>query len=61
MLLPDHERLSIVRQCQLLGVNRSSVYYRRLALEKPEDLLLMDLIDKQYLQTPFYGSRKMVV
>ena len=61
MLSPDHERLSIVRQCQLLGINRSSIYYRRVALDTAEDLILLDLIDRQYLQTPFYGSRKMVV
>ena len=50
--------LSLVRQCQLLGLSRSSVYYQPVAAS-PENLQLMALIDRQYLATPFYGSRKM--
>ena len=53
-----HRRLSIVRQCQLLGVSRSSVYYRAKGTS-PQDLTLMREIDRQYLETPFYGSRRM--
>ena len=53
-----HPKLPIVRQCALLGVTRSSIYYRpRMASE--EDLFLMGEIDRQYLETPFYGSRRM--
>jgi putative transposase len=59
MLKPKHPRLSLSRQCQLLGVSRSSAYYKPKPL-KPEDLELMRLIDEQYLKTPFYGSRSMV-
>jgi len=44
----------------LLGVARSSVYYEA-APVSGEDLELMRLIDRQYLETPFYGSRRMVV
>ena len=51
-------RLSIVRQCRLLELSRSSVYYRP-APVSAEDLRLMLLIDRQYLKTPFYGSRRM--
>lgn len=54
----DHEKLSVVRQCALLDVNRSSVYYRGKEAD-PYDLRLMALIDRQYLKTPFYGSRRM--
>ena len=51
-------RLSVVRQCQLLGVSRSSFYYRAKGTS-PQDLSLMREIDRQYLETPFYGSRRM--
>ena len=44
----------------LLGVTRSSIYYRSKAASE-EDLFLMGKIDRQYLETPFYGSRRMKV
>ena len=53
-----HPSLSIVRQCGLLGVSRSGLYYQP-AVVSEEDLILMKLIDRQYLITPFYGARKM--
>jgi putative transposase len=46
------------RQCEILGVNRSGLYYEP-AVETPADLRLMRRIDEQYLKTPFYGSRRM--
>ena len=55
-----HPALSTVRQCTLLGISRSSLYYRRKGTS-PEDLAVMKLIDQQYLATPFYGSRRMTV
>ncbi len=55
---PNHPHLSIRRQCELLGLNRSS-YYLLPATESEENLRLMRLIDQQFLKTPFYGSRKM--
>ena len=54
----EHPSLSIVRQCALLGVSRSSLYYRPRAISA-EDLSLMGEMDRQYLETPFYGSRRM--
>ncbi len=54
----EHPKLSIVRQCSLLGVSRSSLYYRPRAASG-EDLSLMGEIDRQYLETPFYGARRM--
>ena len=54
----EHPFLSLVRQCALLGVSRSSVYYRPRAASE-QDLSLMGEIDRQYLETPFYGSRRM--
>jgi len=55
---PDHAGLSVRRQCELLGLNRSSWYYEARG-ESAENLALMRRIDEQYLATPFYGSRKM--
>ena len=56
----QHPALSTVRQCALLGISRSSVYYRPRATSQ-EDLAVMKQIDQQYLATPFYGSRRMTV
>src|SRR5207247_4179482 len=53
-----HPELSVRRQCELLGLNRSSLYYEP-ASETPENLRLMRLIDEQYTACPFYGSRRM--
>jgi putative transposase len=50
--------ISVARQCELLGVNRSSYYYTP-ALEGSLNLELMRLIDIQYTRTPFYGVRKL--
>ena len=47
-----HRHLSIVRQCQLMGVSRSSLYYRPKETP-PGDLSLMQAMDRQYLETPF--------
>jgi putative transposase len=54
----DHPELSVVRQCALLDLSRSSVYYRPTEVAA-SDLELMALMDRQYLLTPFYGSRRM--
>lgn len=48
------------RQCELLGLARSTAYYEP-ACESEENLFLMRRIDEQYLRTPFYGSRRMAV
>jgi len=56
----DQTELSIRRQCELLGLSRSTLYYRGVG-ESEENLRLMRLIDQQYLRTPFYGSRRMKV
>ena len=58
MVDPTEPNLSIAKQCRLLGINRSSFYYRPKAV-KAEDLELMRLIDEQYLKTPTWGSRSM--
>ncbi len=52
-----HPSLSVVRQCRLLDISRSSLYYQPKGISE-EDITLMKLIDRQYLATPFYGTRK---
>jgi putative transposase len=54
----DHPRLSITRQCELLSIARSS-FYRTPCGESETNLVLMRLIDEQFLETPWYGSRQM--
>ena len=56
----EHPSLPIVGQCALLGVSRSSIYYHPKGASE-EDLSPMREIDRQYLATPFYGSRRMKV
>jgi len=56
----EHRTLSTVRQCTLLGISRSSVYYRPRGPSR-QDLAVIKRIDQQYLVTPFYGSRRMTV
>jgi len=58
LVSPDDPGLSIARQCELIGLNRST-YYLPPAAESEENLRLMRLIDEQYLRAPFYGSRRM--
>ena len=50
--------LSVARQCKLLDISRSGLYYQPVGVSD-EDLSLMKLIDRQYMVTPFYGTRKM--
>ena len=52
--------LSLRRQCVLLGLNRAALYYRPVKVGAAA-LELMALLDRQYLRTPFYGSRRMTV
>ena len=52
------EGLSVTRQCELLGLARSSLYHKPCG-ESPENLKLMRRIDQQYLETPMYGVRRM--
>ena len=53
-----HQGLSIARQCDLLGISRSSFYYEAKG-DNPLNLKLMRMIDEQFLETPWYGSRQM--
>ena len=48
-----------MRQCELLGISRSNLYYQPVG-PSDEELAILRLMDEQYLKTPFYGSRRMV-
>ena len=54
----DHPKLSVRRQCNLLSLSRSGLYYHPVK-ESAENLRFMEIIDKQFLETPWYGSRQM--
>ena len=58
MIERNHPTLSIGAQCRLLSISRSSFYYEPQG-ETEMNLALMRLIDKQFLETPFYGVRQM--
>ena len=58
MIEPTHRSISIARQCELLGLARSSFYYEPKP-ESEQNLKLMQMLDKQFTATPFYGVRRM--
>lgn len=58
MIELHHPEISVRRQCELIGLNRSTLYYTP-ATESPLNLHLMRLIDEQYTRTPFYGWPRM--
>lgn len=58
MIVRGHRLVSMRRQCELLRVNRSTVYYES-RLDDSDAVRLMRLIDEQHLKTPFFGSRQM--
>jgi len=58
LIEPHHPSLSIARQCELIGLARSSDYWSPVPAPK-SDLTLMRLIDECYMRMPFFGSRQM--
>lgn len=57
-LEPGNEGISLRRQCELLGINRSNFYYEPVGPD--EDMVkLMNIVDKEYTDYPMYGSRRM--
>ena len=60
MVTRPHPGLSLSRQCRLLSIGRSSLYYTPKG-ESAESLALMRRIDELFLKHPFYGARQMGV
>ena len=58
MIEPGHPSLSVVQQCELVSISRSGFYDQPVG-ETELPLALMRLIDAQFLETPWYGSRQM--
>ena len=58
MIELGHPDFSIRRQCELVGLSRSTFYYEP-ASETEFNLHLMRLVDAEYLKRPFYGWRRM--
>ena len=58
MIEPLNSLIPVYRQCELIGLPRSSYYYEA-RKESEYNLLLMSLIDEEYSRTPFYGTRRM--
>lgn len=59
MVEPEHN-LSVVKQCGLLEVTRSGLYYKPVP-ESRENLAIMRWMDEQYMNTPFYGVERLLV
>jgi putative transposase len=59
LLEPEHPDLSMRKQCTLMGVARSNLYYQAVP-EKPEDLQIKRIMDELYLVDPCLGTRKIV-
>lgn len=58
MIDPHHETLPVARQCALIGLARSTLYYKPIN-DNADDLVLKELIDRAFLDHPTYGSRRM--
>lgn len=57
MIDPDHNRLSIRRQCELVSISRAS-FYRQPAGESAENLELMRIIDEAFMERPGMGRAR---
>lgn len=57
-MISKQDNYSLREQCLLLGINRSTLYYKPTEI-RPIDRALMDLLDEQYTKTPFYGVLRM--
>ena len=58
MVEKDSKEMSISRQCEVLDIHKSALYYTPIP-EKEENLKMIELLDKQYFETPFYGALRL--
>lgn len=54
-----NEQLSIKKQCDLLGLNRSSYYTKPIGLQ-PQELQILNRMDEIFTDHPYYGNRRMM-
>ena len=61
MVERDNKTIAVARQCELLGLSRSSYYYSSSRDDEDDEynLELMRLLDEQYTKVPFYGVRRL--
>ena len=59
LVQPRTSKISIRKQCELLSVNRSRVYYKPVA-EKPENIEMMNIMDRHLTKHPTEGVKSMV-
>ena len=59
-MIASGSELSVARQAKLLGVSRSSIYYRPRP-ESGEELDLLKRLDELFTENPMYGSRRLQV
>ena len=59
MIARDDPTVSVSRQCSLLSVHRSGLYYK-FCEESSENLAILRILDEQYFQTPFYGVERLL-
>ena len=60
MITHENKDISITRQCELVGLNRSS-YYKSASSENSQNQVIMSKIEEIYTKHPYYGSRRIVV
>jgi putative transposase len=63
MIESNNETISVKRQCELLGLSRSTFYHQTSCKEESEESatkekMLLNQIDEIYMDKPFFGSRK---
>ena len=58
LVTTKHPHLSVVKQCELLGIHRSGFYFKPRG-ESGLNLRLMEYIDKKFMECPFYGVNRM--
>lgn len=60
MVEKQHRKISVVKQCELLEISRSGFYYEPVK-ESQANLRIMGVLDEQYLKTPYYGVKRLLV
>ena len=60
MVSAKEKSLSLRNQCELMGLNRSSLYYKSVPISA-EDQGMMNCMDEIFTMYPFYGSRRLRV